>query len=53
MTQVLVYTQALYIFQDTLSLVDDIQTPIFHPKMHQSFEPILVLSVQVYHHPRC
>jgi len=29
--------------------MNDIQAPTFHPTMHQSSEPIVVLSVQVYH----
>jgi len=31
----------------------DIQILSFHPTMHQNYESILVLNVQVHHHPRC
>ena len=34
-------------------LMNDIQTPIFHPTMHQNNKPVLVPSVQVYHNLRC
>lgn len=45
-----VYALSMYISR-LLVPIDNIQTPIFTPIIHQNSESILVLGVQMYNHP--
>ena len=45
------YTSIIYISRHIVPK-NGIQTPAFHPTMHENIESILVPGVQMYHHPR-